>query len=118
MPTLREMDALFAQAPELPPPQPRKKNPLLNKLIKVSEATGAITDAKAVSQTSTTQPWTKRIQSFFGLSSTTPDRPLPRPNPFGVLKQGKKTIVVAVVDVGSVGFFRFGQGCFEEWPMA
>jgi tRNA-splicing endonuclease subunit Sen54 len=33
------------------------------------------------------------------------------------LKAGKKIIVIAVVDTGSISFFRFGQGEFAEWPM-
>ena len=68
----------------------------------------------------------KRLLSIFGrpaapvsgADASRAPRPPPRPNPFPSLKQGKKTIVVAVVDAGSVGFFRFGQGTFEEWPMA
>jgi tRNA-splicing endonuclease subunit Sen54 len=35
-----------------------------------------------------------------------------------VLKAGKKNVVIAAVDAGSVSFFRFGQGAFEELPMA
>jgi len=34
-----------------------------------------------------------------------------------VLKAGKKNVVVAAVDAGSISFFRFGQGAFEELPM-
>ncbi len=41
-----------------------------------------------------------------------------KPNPFMALRQGKKTVVVAAVDAGIVSFFRFGEGTFEEWPMA
>jgi tRNA-splicing endonuclease subunit Sen54 len=39
-------------------------------------------------------------------------------NPFTALKAGKKMIVIAVVDSGNVGFFRFSEGAFGEWPMA
>ncbi|KAL0571901.1 tRNA-splicing endonuclease subunit sen54 [Marasmius crinis-equi] len=39
------------------------------------------------------------------------------PNPFTALRSGKKTVVVAVVDAGNVGFFRFAQGEWGEWPM-
>lgn len=83
--------------------------------------------ASASSATPSTHFW-KRLFSIFrrsaapalGANVVVPraPRPPPRPNPFPSLKQGKKTIVVAVVDAGSVGFFRFGQGTFEEWPMA
>ncbi|KAK1230057.1 tRNA-splicing endonuclease subunit sen54 [Marasmius sp. AFHP31] len=46
--------------------------------------------------------------------------PLPErrgPNPFAALRAGKKTVVIAVVDAGNVGFFRFAQGEWGEWPM-
>jgi len=33
------------------------------------------------------------------------------------LRQGKKVVVIAVVDAGSVSFFRLGEGVFAEWPM-
>jgi tRNA-splicing endonuclease subunit Sen54 len=33
------------------------------------------------------------------------------------LKAGKKAVVIAVVDVGNITFFRFCQGAFAEWPM-
>jgi len=35
-----------------------------------------------------------------------------------VLKSGKKQVVVAAVDAGSISFYRFVQGAFEELPMA
>jgi tRNA-splicing endonuclease subunit Sen54 len=43
--------------------------------------------------------------------------PAQRPNPFMALKAGRKLVVIAVVDVGSISFFRFGEGAFTEWPM-
>jgi tRNA-splicing endonuclease subunit Sen54 len=43
--------------------------------------------------------------------------PTNRPNPFAVLKVGKKAAIVAVVDSGSISFFKFGQGVFPDWPM-
>jgi tRNA-splicing endonuclease subunit Sen54 len=39
-------------------------------------------------------------------------------NPFAALRQGNKSVIIAVVDAGAVSFFKFGQGAFEEWPMA
>jgi tRNA-splicing endonuclease subunit Sen54 len=33
------------------------------------------------------------------------------------LRQGNKSVVIAVVDAGTMSFFKFGQGAFEEWPM-
>ncbi|KAK7031218.1 tRNA-splicing endonuclease subunit sen54 [Paramarasmius palmivorus] len=46
-----------------------------------------------------------------------PGAPPRGPNPFSALRAGKKTVVVAVVDAGNVGFFRFAQGEWGEWPM-
>ncbi|KAG7096430.1 hypothetical protein E1B28_003867 [Marasmius oreades] len=46
-----------------------------------------------------------------------PGQPPRGPNPFSALRAGKKTVVVAVVDAGNVGFFRFAQGEWGEWPM-
>ena len=42
---------------------------------------------------------------------------IPPRNPFVALRAGKKTTVIAVVDAGNVGFFRFMQGAFEECEM-
>jgi tRNA-splicing endonuclease subunit Sen54 len=30
------------------------------------------------------------------------------------LRQGNKSVVIAVVDAGTMSFFKFGQGTFEE----
>ncbi|KAF9259871.1 hypothetical protein L218DRAFT_873589 [Marasmius fiardii PR-910] len=46
-----------------------------------------------------------------------PGQPPRGPNPFPALRAGKKTVIVAVVDAGNVGFFRFAQGEWGEWPM-
>lgn len=65
----------------------------------------------------------RRLFSFFpsfraaSPPQTRPTLTQPKPNPFLVLKTGKKTVVIAAVDGGNISFFRFGQGAFEEWPM-
>ncbi|PVF99695.1 hypothetical protein CPB86DRAFT_702791 [Serendipita vermifera] len=38
-------------------------------------------------------------------------------NPFTFLKEGKKSVVIAVVDAGTTSLYRFNEGCFEDWPM-
>jgi tRNA-splicing endonuclease subunit Sen54 len=38
-------------------------------------------------------------------------------NAFGHLKAGKKSVIFAVVDVGTTTLYRFNEGCFDEWPM-
>jgi tRNA-splicing endonuclease subunit Sen54 len=123
MPTLHELDALFADLPDLPPPQPRKR--FLPLQARAGDTAAQPVPAPASSDDQRAQPTPLSLRSrvralFFGTLAPTaaPERPALRPNPFAALKQGKKIIVVAVVDAGSVGFFRFGEGCFEEWPMA
>ncbi|KZT40786.1 hypothetical protein SISSUDRAFT_1126978 [Sistotremastrum suecicum HHB10207 ss-3] len=39
------------------------------------------------------------------------------PHPFAVLKAGRKLVVIAVVDSGNIGFYRFSEGVFDEMPM-
>ncbi|KIY72793.1 hypothetical protein CYLTODRAFT_486032 [Cylindrobasidium torrendii FP15055 ss-10] len=89
MPTLQELTALFDIAPpsEIPPP---KIPPKLRPAPKFQ--------------------WFKP-QTWFAKPS------LPPRNPFVGLRAGKKTAVIAVVDTGNVGFFRFMQGAFEEVEM-
>ena len=106
MPTLRELTDLFNISPELPAPLPRQRRPPNN--------------AAAPSATSALSPqsvsWPRRILCWFRPSPgiTMPAR---RPHPFMAMKAGKKTVIVAVVDAGSISFFRFGQGAFDEWPL-
>ncbi|KAF7376322.1 tRNA-int-end-N2 domain-containing protein [Mycena sanguinolenta] len=114
MPTLRELTDLFDISPELPPPLPRQR-PLpgappsrpLSRSPKVSAGTTHAPEPLSLA---------RRILLWFRPppTSTTPAR---RPHPFMVIKAGKKTVIIAVVDAGSISFFRFGQGAFEEWAI-
>lgn len=36
---------------------------------------------------------------------------------FPALKSGRKSVIFAVVDMGTISMYRFNEGCFEEWPM-
>lgn len=120
MPTLHELSILFDELPELPLPGPRQRRgpgttPSTNNPRSTREK-------NVEPETTTSLP--KRIQSWlYALlkiksNSTNSSQPRPwRPNPFQVLKHGKKIIVVAAVDSGMISFYRFGQGVFEEWPM-
>lgn len=59
------------------------------------------------------------VQRFVPWMRPTTPAAVPRkPNPFAILKAGKKMVVVAVVDAGTISFFRFGQGAFEDFPMS
>lgn len=116
MPTIHELSSLFDDLPELPPPAPRqRRGPGAP-----SSTTPANSQQKGVLQKNSTS-MTGRIRSCIYAwlkmdSSKSQARPW-RPNPFQVLKNGKKIIVVAAVDSGMISFYRFGQGVFEEWPM-
>nr|GAT42654.1 predicted protein [Mycena chlorophos] len=103
MPSLRELTDLFDVSPELPPPMPRQRRP-----------------GKATLQSTTPPPpppWTKRLLDWLRNKPPKYVPPPRRPHPFMVMKAGKKTVVVAVVDAGNIGFFRFGQGAFEDMPV-
>lgn len=110
MPSIHELNRLFDQLPEAPAPAPRKRPPQAEvpKLQSTNNAQHEIT------------LW-KRLFSFvFRIDSREeamkPAQPR-RPNPYQMLKTGKKIVVVAAVDAGTISFFRFGQGVFDEWPM-
>lgn len=139
MPTLQELTDLFDVLPELPPPLPRQRRPLtatpaLN-LPPLPAAPQNIAPLEnAASPTVTPQPMAPprpaalvqvQEQSLlcrlfpWAFSQKPPQSAAParRPHPFMALKAGKKLVVIAVVDAGSISFFRFGQGDFTEWPM-
>lgn len=130
MPTIYELSALFGELPEVPPPAPRKRvQPPVSKVVTPKTDADARANPAGPERPQTsptipnpsTRPLFHRLTCFLRGGSPEPSkapRPPPRPNPFPILKQGKKVIVVAVVDSGNVGFFRFGQGAFEDWPMA
>lgn len=142
IPSLQELTAIFGLLPEMPLPPPRKRStPVSTKQPGDSQLTDIRpTTPKTVPQEglpaniTPSQPtpsrfsalWTffQRLLSFFPFfrpvpppQSTKPTFTPPKSNPFPALKTGKKIIVIAAVDAGSISFFRFGQGVFEEWPM-
>lgn len=106
MPTLRELDDLFGELPELPPPLPRQRHP----------QQGA---QPARNQLPPAPPTPTTLWSWISswVLPETPSPPPRRPNPFAALKAGKRIVVIAAVDAGNISFFRFGQGGFEDWPM-
>lgn len=142
IPSLQELTALFGLLPEMPLPPPRKrgipapiKQPVDSQPTNV-RPTASRTEPQRGSppRTTTSLPtpswpsclWTlfRHLPSFLPFFRTVPSPQKTKPtstspklNPFLALKTGKKTIVIAAVDAGSISFFRFGQGVFEEWPM-
>ncbi|KAF6747831.1 tRNA-splicing endonuclease subunit sen54 N-term-domain-containing protein [Ephemerocybe angulata] len=111
MPTLHELTDLFDILPEQPLPLPRQK-----RLANSSQV-----EAKPVpSAPAAPLPTTGFFQRLFpwAFPTTAPVTQGRRVNPFMALKNGKKMIVIAVVDAGNIGFFKFSEGAFSEWPMA
>lgn len=110
MPSLQELASLFDVLPEIPPPLPRQRRPVPD--------SGASGKPPPTPTPKIELPWHRKLFSWAWPAAATAQPPPRKPHPFMALKAGKKTIVVAVVDSGSVGFFRFGEGAFAEWPMA
>ncbi|KAJ3805661.1 hypothetical protein F5876DRAFT_91416 [Lentinula aff. lateritia] len=130
MPSLRELTAIYDNAPELPPPQRRVRNPPQIQGISYKNSTGTTgSDTPAQSQTHNSNPSTLMSSSLMisllphGFTSWLYAKPTSslqnlerRPNPFAVLRQGKKTAIIATVDAGTINIFRFAQGAFETGP--
>ncbi|TEB40113.1 hypothetical protein FA13DRAFT_1619379 [Coprinellus micaceus] len=114
MPTLQELTDLFEMRPDEPLPQPRKRG-----LPQQDAKPGTHNPPPTLTPTAPTYPpFLHRVfPSLFPVLVASKDRPRVV-NPFTALKAGKKMIVIAVVDSGNVGFFRFSEGAFGEWPMA
>jgi tRNA-splicing endonuclease subunit Sen54 len=117
MPTLAELTHLYEDLPVTPPPLPRKRDRPSGKTISAPPPKHHPTDKNNARHR---PPLLARLLSYFPFYSAPvapPESAPMRINPFTALRQGNKTIIIAVVDAGIVSFFRFGQGAFEEWPM-
>ncbi|TCD63612.1 tRNA-splicing endonuclease subunit sen54 [Steccherinum ochraceum] len=140
IPTISELTELFDVLPELPPPVPRRRIPYADQKRQAQErekaksasapgsqptapstaAPSASASASAPASTPSTSANPTLFRRLFSWAWTAPEsKPQERkPNPFAVLKQGKKMVVIAAVDSGMISFFSFRQGGFEEFPMA
>ncbi|KAI0786203.1 tRNA-splicing endonuclease subunit sen54 N-term-domain-containing protein [Abortiporus biennis] len=137
VPNLVELTNLFDVLPDLPPPVPRQRLAFAEQK-KLAQATASSTPATTStvtppSEISTSGPPPKNLSIFNKLfswilpSSSAQSSPVTRqgrpsqqqrrPNPFAVLKSGKKLVVIAAVDASNISFFAFRQGLFEEFPM-
>ena len=112
MPSLQELTDLFAVLPEVPPPLPRLRHPATGKTDSNKPKTANLHHPPNPLLANTSLSLLHLLHSWF-----LPLKSKPVPNPFGALKAGKKSVVVAVVDAGSISFYRFGEGAFEDWPM-
>lgn len=114
MPTLAELTHMYEGLPTIPPPLPR--------IRKAPPATSSFVSKLPPTKTVATPQSSflaKLPLDILFRSTPSPPEPAPvKPNPFMALRQGKKIVIVAAVDAGIVSFFRFGEGAFEEWPMA
>lgn len=111
MPTLYELNALFDEMPEVPPPLPRQRR------HPPAQATPEHEPVKSAAPPLVQEPSLFRRVFPWAFSPLQTPSPARKPNPFAALKAGKRIVVIAVVDSGSISFFRFGQGAFAEWPM-
>jgi tRNA-splicing endonuclease subunit Sen54 len=127
LPTLQDLAALFDVLPEMPIPPPRRRNPqTLGPGSAVQPGPDSQPVSNAAQSTISTPPnpasfiW-RLLQWVFpskrdDLTSTSKNT-IVKPNPFVILKNGKKFAVVAAVDMGNISFFKFGQGDFSEYPI-
>ncbi|KAF8326872.1 tRNA-splicing endonuclease subunit sen54 N-term-domain-containing protein [Cantharellus anzutake] len=100
IPSIYELTTVFGMLPQVPPPLPRRKNP-----PRPPPAPLGLTLKNLL-----TLAWLK--------GKLFPPKPvLPTPHPFAAIRAGHKSVVIGVVDAGTLSFFRFAQGCLEEWPM-
>jgi tRNA-splicing endonuclease subunit Sen54 len=115
MPTLAEFMHMYEGLPVIPPPLPRKRNPPSENVVPVLRP-----PPPKGHDTASHPSFVARLLSYFPLYSSppTPGSAPVKINPFAALRQGNKSAIIAVVDAGTVTFFKFGQGAFEEWPMA
>jgi tRNA-splicing endonuclease subunit Sen54 len=117
------MDEVFGIVPDVPTPYLRRRaNPPTEK---APLNAGQIVDTKTASDSGANVSPTKASKSgllswfpqIFGKATATPKEEAPQVNTFLSLKQGDKTITLAIVDGGNVGWTRLGRGGFEEHSM-
>ncbi|KZT51583.1 hypothetical protein CALCODRAFT_487817 [Calocera cornea HHB12733] len=104
VPTLAELARVFSQLPVQPPPAPRKRP-------------NAPPPAPAPAPPPTILTRLRRLLGLAPAPTAGMQQTAHRTPPFVALKAGRKTVVLAVVDGGSVSLVRFSQGVFEDWPM-
>lgn len=110
MPTIHELTALFDAAADWPVSQkPRKATP----------SSGNKTPAAPTKASPEVPPARRWFWWPFGRRAEETEQVPPRrpPNPFVALRAGTKSVVVAVVDAGTMTCYRFNRGAFDVWPM-
>ncbi|PCH39798.1 hypothetical protein WOLCODRAFT_66993 [Wolfiporia cocos MD-104 SS10] len=117
MPSLTELTNLFGTLPELSPPIPRKRQSFAQQKAAAANTPPQAPPPPVPPPPVASEPLLQRLLPWFFPPPPT-GHPARNPNPFLSLKTGKKMIVIAAVDAGTISFFRFGQGVFTEWSMA
>jgi tRNA-splicing endonuclease subunit Sen54 len=114
------MDEVFGIVPDLPTPYlkrrpaPASAQPVTSS---VDTTTRKATDTTSTGTNVATSFVSRWIDRLFGdLTPKNKEEP-PQVNTFLSLKQGDKTITLAIVDGGNVGWTRLGRGGFEEHSM-
>lgn len=115
IPTLSELTRLFEVLPELPPPVPRRRLAFADQKEQQAKVTNQATSpTPGASQELTVL---QRLVYWIYPARPPPAQAPRPPNPFAILKAGKKLVIIAAVDAGIISFFGFRQGAFEEFPM-
>ena len=126
VPTLPQMDEVFGIVPDVPTPYLRRRvNPPTEKIpLNASQVVGSKTATATPdsgANLSPTKPSKSNLLSWFSrlfVRAPAEDKEeSPQVNTFLSLKQGDKTITLAVVDGGNVGWTRLGRGGFGEHSM-
>ncbi|KAI5449698.1 tRNA-splicing endonuclease subunit sen54 [Naganishia albida] len=106
-PTLPQMEEIFPVLPALPTPMVRPRG--------TAPPKAGTTPAPAATPSPS---FGRRFLDFFHLGARgKPAAAPPLVNTFLALKQGDRSLIVAVVDGGNVGWTRLGRGGFEEHVM-
>ena len=111
-PTLPQMEEIFPLLPSLPTPTMRPRTTGPPSAANATPAT-SLPPPPPPSPRGGILPWLR------SLVSPAPSVPPPPPpvNTFLALKQGDRSLIVAVVDGGNVGWTRLGRGGFQEHVM-
>jgi tRNA-splicing endonuclease subunit Sen54 len=117
LPTLFDLDRLYEQLPVSPPPTRRlRKPPTATPDTEKTDLNHRVSNGAFQYLYGLLSKSVLRLP-FLSSSKTSHSSKQSYNNPFMLLRQGNKIIVIAAVDAGLISFYQFGQGTFEDWPM-
>ena len=114
---MSELTYLFEGLPELPPPVPRRRLAYAEQKEQKAKTVNQNGPSASAPSASKELSIAQRFIHWIYPVRSPAIQPPRQPNPFAVLKAGKKLVVIAAVDAGIISFFGFRQGAFEEFPM-